>query len=245
VLPASLYGQVVSTLSITNYQMVSEQRISQYVSNFTYRADLVNLGPARNAVTASVSSRTSNIQIVPGQGNLHFAPVPANSTVTSFDPFTIIIDGTIMADLSDLQWTFLAPVANAGPNRTAKIGDTVFLDGSASTNPSGYGTLTYNWKLVSVPPGSAAVLFWYDTPKPQFTVDVRGHYVLALTVSNGGGSDTASLTVSTINTPPVANAGPNRTVSPGAVVTLNGSASSDVDGDPLTYAWTMTVRPPG
>jgi hypothetical protein len=232
-------------LSITNYQYVSEQRISQFASYVSYRADLVNTGAAVKAVTATVSSLAANIQVVAGQGNLHFSPVPANATVTSIDTFTILVDRTIAFNPANLQWSFLAPVANAGANRTAKIGDTVILDGSASTNPSGYGSLSYNWKLTSTPPGSSTVLYWYDTVKPQFTVDVPGNYVLTLTVSNGGGSDTAIVTVSTTNTPPVANAGPNRTVAVGATATLNGSGSSDVDGDPLTYSWTILSRPAG
>jgi hypothetical protein len=243
--PSVVFGQGTPSFSITNYQYVSEQRISQSSSYVTYRADLVNAGTARTAVTASVSSQVSSIQVVPGQGVLHFAPVPANSTVTSLNTFTILVDRTVAFDFAGLQWTFLGPVANAGPNRTANVGSLVILDGSGSTNPSGYGTLMYNWKIVSAPQASSTVLYWYDTVKPQFTVDVAGNYVISLTVSNGGGSDTATVTVSTTNTPPVANAGANRTVSLGAVVTLNGSGSSDVDGDPLTYSWTMITRPFG
>lgn len=128
--PPALHGQNGATLAITNYQFVSEQRVSQFISNVTYKADLVNTGPARDAVTASVTSRASNIQVVAGRGNLHFAPVPANRTVTSLDTFTLTVDRTVAFDLADLQWAFLAPVANAGPNRTAKIGDLVMLDGS-------------------------------------------------------------------------------------------------------------------
>ena len=47
------------------------------------------------------------------------------------------------------------------------------------------------------------------------------------------------------NTPPQADAGPDQTVAVGATVTLLGNGSSDADGDPLTFAWELLVRPPG
>ena len=42
------------------------------------------------------------------------------------------------------------------------------------------------------------------------------------------------------NTPPVANAGRDQTVFVGTAITVNGSASSDPDGDGLSYAWAQT-----
>jgi pimeloyl-ACP methyl ester carboxylesterase len=47
------------------------------------------------------------------------------------------------------------------------------------------------------------------------------------------------------NTAPVANAGGAQNVVAGTLVTLDGSASSDANGDALTYAWTLTAKPAG
>ena len=47
------------------------------------------------------------------------------------------------------------------------------------------------------------------------------------------------------NTPPVANAGTNQNVNVGSLVTLNGSGSSDADGDTITYKWSFSSKPSG
>lgn len=48
-------------------------------------------------------------------------------------------------------------------------------------------------------------------------------------------------TTSTTNSAPVANAGPAQSVIVGDLVLLDGSGSSDANGDLLTYSWTLTV----
>ena len=48
-----------------------------------------------------------------------------------------------------------------------------------------------------------------------------------------------------INIAPVADAGTDQSVTNGAVVTLNGAASTDANGDSLTYSWSFLVRPFG
>jgi len=45
------------------------------------------------------------------------------------------------------------------------------------------------------------------------------------------------------NRPPVADAGPDQEVEAGTLVTLDGSGSVDIDGDPLTFLWSVVSSP--
>jgi hypothetical protein len=141
----------------------------------------------------------------------------------------------------------VAPISNAGPNQTVTTGTTVTLNGSGSNDADG-NPLTYLWSFVSIPAGSSASLTGPTTVKPTFLADKTGQYVAQLIVNDGVVSSTPSrVTITTTpgNTAPVANAGPDQTVQLGALVTLNGSGSSDVDGNPLTYQWTFVTLPTG
>ncbi|MFO1428573.1 MAG: PKD domain-containing protein [Candidatus Competibacteraceae bacterium] len=137
------------------------------------------------------------------------------------------------------------PVANAGPDQTAYVGNQVTLDGSGSHDVD-HDPLTYTWSFVSRPAGSNATLANPTTVNPSFVMDVRGDYVVQLIV-NDGQIDSApdKVTISTGNSPPVANAGSARSANPGETITLDGSGSYDVDHDPLTYAWSILSAPPG
>lgn len=46
-----------------------------------------------------------------------------------------------------------------------------------------------------------------------------------------------------VNRPPTADAGPDRTAESGTTVRLDGSGTTDPDGDDLTYEWTQTAGP--
>ena len=82
--------------------------------------------------------------------------------------------------------------------------------------------------------------------RSTFVADVAGAYVAQLIVNDGKvNSAPDTVTISTQNSTPVANAGPAQTVLVGQTVTLDGSKSSDVDGDPLTYLWALITKPAG
>ncbi len=136
------------------------------------------------------------------------------------------------------------PRAAAGLDQTVSVGSPVALDGGASSDANG-DALLFSWTLVARPAGSAAELSNPTSPTSGFLADVAGNYVAQLRVSDGlvwSGHDTVVIT--TGNSVPVAEAGPdqNRTL---GLVALNGGGSSDADGDPLTFRWSFTARPEG
>jgi hypothetical protein len=141
----------------------------------------------------------------------------------------------------------LPPTADAGPDQTVDEGDTVTLDASNSTDPDD-GIASYLWTQTAGPP---VTLSNTTAVQPTFTAPDVGpsgeSLIFQLTVTDSGGlqaTDSCIVTVSWVNLPPAANAGPDQTVDEGAAVTLDGSNSTDPDDGIASYSWSQTGASP-
>ncbi len=143
-------------------------------------------------------------------------------------------------------WINQLPVADAGPDQTVQVGTQATLDGSGSSDPDEDYPLTYSWQIVSKPAGSTATLSDPNAVAPSFTADMLDDYTIELIVTDnrGGQSPPDYVLVSTFNTSPVADAGPDQAIiEVGTTVQLDGTQSYDAEGDDMTFFWTITQKP--
>lgn len=113
----------------------------------------------------------------------------------------VVSDGELDSDLVVVTVTAsqnnLPPVADAGADVVADLGNSVTLDGSASADPNG-DKLTFSWALVHSPADSLANLLSTTAPKTVFVPDFPGLYVFSLVVRDGSLSSTQSFVNVTI-----------------------------------------------
>jgi len=123
------------------------------------------------------------------------------------------------------------PVAVAGEDQRLATGQAVTLDGQRSYDIDG-AVIAYQWDLGDGTTKAGSVV--------EHAYDAPGTYVAALTVQDDAGvansraSDSVKIEV---NSPPVAEAGADRHVATGEVITFDAAGSTDPDGTLIAYLW--------
>jgi hypothetical protein len=265
-------GTYVASLTVNDGQVNSTSANVSLTASRTNAAPVAIAGSNQSVVTGAVitldgsSSSDANGDALTYNWSLTSKPTGSSAALSlaiSVRPtFTADVSGTYVASLTvndgqvnsntaavslTASQANIAPIANAGSTQNVLVGATTTLNGSNSSDANG-DSITYAWSLVSKPSNSSATLTNAATVNPTFVPDIAGSYVLRLIVSDGSLSSTATtvtITASTANIAPVANAGASQSVVTGTQVTLNGSASNDANGDTLTYAWSFVSKPTG
>jgi len=94
----------------------------------------------------------------------------------------ILLTPSIMVSLATAQDS--KPVAIINGDSNVSVRQTVYLDGTMSSDPNGLG-LNFRWTLVSIPEGSTAVLVDDSNSQAKFEADAVGIFKMKLVVNNG------------------------------------------------------------
>ncbi len=202
--------------------------------------------PLNTSLTVTVLDAAS-LAPVAGLENLT-ASTEGLSQVSSADhPWTVLearlrSDGafTPVLDAWEVRWEDVEPpvsmpMADAGPDRTVRVGTTVAFDGSGSTD--NVGIVNYTWSFNDGGARYRYVATW------SYQLANVGTYTITLTVKDAGGNSDVDMLVITVTPPPdtqapVADAGPGQNIVVGATVVLDGSGSTD-DVGVVNYTWTF------
>ena len=140
------------------------------------------------------------------------------------------------------------PIAVAGPDQVITLpADSVLLDARQSSDPDGMIS-NWLWAKISGPASFTIIKPADSTTKVKALI--AGIYQFEVKVTDDEGlsaKDTVRITVNDPgqpNRPPVANAGPDQTITlPANATQLDGSGSSDPDNNITTYLWTKISGP--
>lgn len=205
-----------SSVALKGFGTDSDGTISKYA--------WTQIAGASTATLSSPSSASCTMGGLITAGSYAFRlTVTDNGGATAYDDVNVNV----------LAAANVAPKANAGADKLITLPtSSVTLSGAGSDTD---GTIAkYAWSKIS----GAAVTF--GSPSSASTTVsglTAGSYVFRLTVTDNAGATGYDDVAVVVNSPPVANAGADKTISlPTNSVTLSGSAT-DSDGTIASYSW--------
>jgi len=203
-----------------------------------------------NAVTFNGTASHDNVGIV----NYSWQFSEKQSVVTLYRPLTeynfaepgtysVTLNVTDSAGNTGSDWLLVdvrdvtAPIADAGPDRNASVGERVIFNGSGSAD--NVGIVNYTWNMDD---GLENIALWGVTQAHEFRT--AGTWTAILTVRDSAGlegTDSMLVTVTVDAEPPVADAGNDRLANPGDLIKFNGTGSADNVGI-VNYTWYFTYN---
>jgi hypothetical protein len=165
-----------------------------------------------------------------------------------------VVSGGCGGKQDDSAMVYCKPTAAAGENLSVALGQSVTLDGSSSGYADGCQTYsnTFEWGFDAVPVDSnvdTASLTDNNTANAvnsAFIPDNVGTYVVSLVVCDiveCSDPDLIVLTVSSSDSIPTADAGPDVSAMVDERVELDGSGSYDPENAPIEYSWSLSSGP--
>lgn len=126
------------------------------------------------------------------------------------------------------------PSTSIKGNDSACTGEEIFFDATSAADPDG-DVLDYFWSFGDGSTSRAGA-------KTSHRYLHGGDYRVTVVVDDKKGTSCSTAIAKTdvrINTPPIANAGPNMDCCTGSVAEFSASASSDPDGNQLLFTWDL------
>jgi PKD repeat protein len=223
---------------------------------------ITNLAPIANAgadqsvvIDAAVTLDGSSSSDPDGHLPLTYAWAQIGGPAVTFSPNVSVTTFTTPSAPAVLTFTLDVTDAQGLRSVTADsvvitVGD-VAITGLAATNSSPTRLTEVTFFTATISAGNSVTYQWdfgdgQTANGAQITHQYAqaGVYTAVVTATNGAGSISTSTSVTITNLAPIANAGVNQSVAIDAVITLDGSSSSDPDEHlPLTYSWTQIGGP--